>query len=249
MKELKEVKSRYEFSLDTRQAVLIVSGFILVLMLSFLMGTLFGRNLSGQGNAALASVAPAEAPAEEVVRDDFAEEERDLAWLDEDGGAPSDKIDSRERFIEELESMKVPKEVDKTPAEPFATPPAMARLDDPEPAARPTPEDDFDREADRPAKKSPEPAESEEKSEKHVVRAGTYTIQLASLPNRGDAVALLDELRNKRYDAYMLQVNLPDKGTFYRVRVGHYRDLDQAKKALKILQARESKFFDAWITQ
>jgi hypothetical protein len=78
---------------------------------------------------------------------------------------------------------------------------------------------------------------------------GTYTIQIASVPTRDEAQAMVDELRAKRYDAYFVQVSIPEKGTFYRVRIGHYRDLDQAKKALIIIQQREGKYFDAWITQ
>ena len=251
MKELREVRSRYEFQLDNRQVVLLVSGLILTLMLSFLMGALFGSNLNKmkQSPAVAAAVGPAASsgqnefspggftlPVREAITDEA------LAPRSEQ--AITNSSHSRDDLIRQLESLKVPSEVkeeDPWP-EPVKT---VAAPTKPEPKpAKPEP---------APTKPEPKPAKPEPASPPPAARvappAGTYTIQLASLPKREDAEALVHELRGKHYDAYMLHVSLPDKGSFYRVRIGHYRDLEQARKALVIVQNREGKFFDAWITQ
>lgn len=247
MKELREVRSRYEFQLDNRQVVLLVSGLILTLMLSFLMGALFGSNLNKMKQSP--AVAAGGGPAESVAQNEFSPGSFTLpvreAITDEDLAPRSEQAitsssSSRDDLIRQLESLKVPNEVkeeDPWP-EPVKTVAAPAAAVKPEPQpAKP-----------EPATAKPQPA-SPSPAARTAPPAGTYTIQLASLPKREDAEALVNELRAKRYDAYMLHVSLPDKGSFYRVRIGHYKDLEQARKALVIVQNREGKFFDAWITQ
>ncbi|HUT53142.1 MAG TPA: SPOR domain-containing protein [bacterium] len=246
MNQMRGVKSRYDFSLDNRQVVLVVSGLILVLMLSFLMGTLFGKNLSRMSDqdkqVAAAPAAAEPAPATAPAADPAGAVETAAAGP----GAASDS--TRDDFIRNLESMKVPsgnEAAGEPAAEPAPTPPAMASLN---PAGSPAsaPADSAAPHTDKPADK-PEPAK--ETITRPVIPMGTYTIQLASLPEKEEALALVKQLQSRKYEAYMLTVTLPGKGIFYRVRVGHYTDLNQAKKALAILQSREGKYFDAWITQ
>ena len=236
MKAMSGTRSRYEFSLDKRQAALMISGLLLVLMLSFLMGALFGKNLGAMTRAEVQVAGVEDTPVPPGAMDvDPASVRRADAPAATDSG-PSGSL-SREDYLRELESMKLNTEVLK-PAPPFENtgaakePPVLANLNsDPASLA------DLNRNPDRTA------------SNQEFIPAGAYTIQLVSLPSKAEAEALLAELKSKLYDAYLLEVNLPDKGAFYRVRVGHYNSLDQAKKALAIMQNREGKFFDAWITQ
>jgi DedD protein len=271
MKGLKEIKSRFEFSLDNRQVVLIISGVILVLMLSFVMGTLFGKNLGAVAAADKAKVAANDETAAEPDKEDPAEDSpagsTDQAATPEKAAAPETDVsapvrentpEKREAFIRELESMKLdgvkaggdemPTKVE-TPTfanlNPDRPEPPVLKKEEPEkikpsaPAAvKPDEKKKNAKEADAKTKASVDPKTS-----------SAYTLQLASIPSRGEADQMLRELRGRSYDAYMLEVTLPDKGTFYRVRVGHYDNLDQAKKALGIIQSREGKFFDAWVTQ
>ena len=281
MKELREVKNRYDFSLESRQVVLIVSGIILVLMLSFLMGTLFGRNLAQMASKDTllqeeTSPAPASGSSLETTTTELAASGPEKAPLiktkefsKKNSETSSEKGSlSREAYLRELESMKVPAVVEENekepspktsspsagPAPPATIPeralqeseeektpsPGMSSSSQPTESKRSTPSSPPKRSATT-QKQTPSP--------KVYIPAGSYTIQLASLPHKEDAERMVAELQSKRYDAYMLHVNLPGKGTFYRVRVGHYSSLDQAKKALAIIQARERKYYDAWITQ
>ncbi len=261
MKELREIRSHYEFSLDNRQAVLIICGLILMLMLSFLMGTLFGRNLAQMSGSEIAEVAKAPATEAGAVKEPGPGAKEGVSPSPAAGKAPEEKpssmeTSSREELIKRLESMKVPAKLDdaREEAEPAPESTRLAKLEELDDKAPqeiegdkpvgPAKEKEPEETDKQPAKK--ELSESEERA---VVPAGAYTIQLASFPERSDAMALLEELKSSRYDVYMLHVTLPEKGSFYRVRMGHYEDVDQARKALKILQGREGRFYDAWITQ
>lgn len=247
-------KGKYEFSLDNRQVGLIVSGLILVLALSFLLGALFGRNLGKMadgGQPPAATVADASTvEAAELAAMPAAGDSATLAGGTVAPATLAGATEGRENLIADLNSMKPALAPDgATPAAaPTAEPsPAPAPISAPiattpppaaPPAAAPEP---------KPAPKPAEPPAAAAAPEPRAV-AGSYTIQIASAPSKAEAQALVNELRAKKYDAYMIPAALPN-GTFYRVRVGHYSSLDQAEKARKILQTREGKYYDAWITQ
>ena len=73
-----------------------------------------------------------------------------------------------------------------------------------------------------------EPAPSNPTVEK--VRQGQYAVQLASFPDRRIAREMQESLKSKTYPAYIETVNLPGKGTWYRVKVGGFTTEDEAKK-------------------
>jgi len=132
MKEMKNVKSRYDFSLDNRQVVLIVSGLILVLMMSFLMGTLFGKNLSQMADSGGQAVAVNDAektPAPAVAGAEEPAPVADNLSADAEPAAPqAGDSATREEYIKNLESMKVPSGTEPAPAEPSLAPPVMGKL-------------------------------------------------------------------------------------------------------------------------
>ena len=80
---------------------------------------------------------------------------------------------------------------------------------------------------------------AEEKPEKprpkeKVIPKHTYSIQVKSFQNRDDAMAFLKflegELSGSKSKAFLMPVELPDKGKWYRVRVGQF---NSKKKALE----------------
>jgi cell division septation protein DedD len=269
MKETRE-KSKYQFALDNRQAGLIVSGLLLVLVLSFLMGALFGRNMSRMTEETPAAVAAATANPQ-----DMADLNAMPATPEPAGAAPaaggasaldtalagykSQQLPTLDQLnagspaapapaaLTDAYDTEAPAEARATGATgPLAAPtPLSAPLPTGAPIAEPAPRPAPVREpVARVAAADPEPSAVP----RPVIPAGAYTIQIASAPSKGEAQAIVNQLRARKYDAYMLTAALP-QGTFYRVRVGHYLDLDQAEKARRILQSREGKYFDAWITQ
>jgi cell division septation protein DedD len=66
-----------------------------------------------------------------------------------------------------------------------------------------------------------------------------YALQLGSYKNRSQAEELEKEFKEKGYSAYVIEAHIPDKGTWYRVKIGDYDDLEQVKQVAAELQQRE----------
>jgi len=61
--------------------------------------------------------------------------------------------------------------------------------------------------------------------------AGTLTLQVASLRDSTGAAEMVSYLRSKGYSAYQVTSEVPGKGTYHRVRVGHFKDRSAARQA------------------
>lgn len=222
MRDLREVKSRYEFQLDNKQLVFLFAGMVVILILAFLLGTLFGKNLY---SIKAAAPAPAVEPAVEAP----------LALEGASAEAPagvSPEEQAAKKLMAELAEQKLPS---APPGGPASPPTPAKKTEASAPAAPATP-------TSVPPAREPEPAPQ-------TVGAGPYTIQLAASQNREEAEALKNKLVDKKYDAYVLKVEIPGKGLWYRVRVGHYQSREQAEKALRIIKSREPQYSDAFVTK
>jgi len=65
-------------------------------------------------------------------------------------------------------------------------------------------------------------------------KKNTFTLQVAAVQNAASAVELLDVLKEKGYPAYTLTITIPEKGMWYRIRVGEFLNKDDAQR----IQAR-----------
>ena len=65
--------------------------------------------------------------------------------------------------------------------------------------------------------------------------AGPLTIQVASLKDGSEAGRIVANLKKEGYPAYLSRIFLPDKGLWFRVRVGSYADEKQAAADLQRL--------------
>ncbi len=72
--------------------------------------------------------------------------------------------------------------------------------------------------------------ERKNKSEK------TLTIQTASLKNSNDADQMVAELKKKGYAAYKVMGVIPDKGIWFRIRVGYYENSAEAADTINQLK-------------
>jgi len=77
---------------------------------------------------------------------------------------------------------------------------------------------------------------------------GLYTVQLASLNNRGEADAIVARLKAKGYDAYVLERDGGDTRGKYRVRIGSFKNKRQAELLAERL-LREEKRYTPWVTR
>jgi cell division septation protein DedD len=69
---------------------------------------------------------------------------------------------------------------------------------------------------------------------------GDYTVQVGSSRSLEQATELKGRLSKKGYVVYVQTVDLSDKGTWHRVRVGNYRDKEGAERVASDLRSRES---------
>jgi cell division septation protein DedD len=91
----------------------------------------------------------------------------------------------------------------------------------------------------QPARKEP-PAASAASSK---VR---YTIQVGAYPERGLAEDDVRNMKKRGYVAFVVATDLPDKGTWYRVRIGSFSKRDSAEKLAAELKSKEG--IDSFIT-
>ena len=59
----------------------------------------------------------------------------------------------------------------------------------------------------------------------------TYTLQVGSFQSSEVATSFTSSLAAKGYEANVVKIEVPDKGTVYRVRMGKYKTLEDAQKA------------------
>jgi len=81
--------------------------------------------------------------------------------------------------------------------------------------------------------KSPEPSSAKETATREgVVKEDDgkrkFAVQVASYHLKKEAEELRDQLKTSGIAAYIVESNVPDKGTLYRVRVGKHLDLQSA---------------------
>lgn len=72
-----------------------------------------------------------------------------------------------------------------------------------------------------------------------VSLSGKYTIQLASFDDEREAQTFADGFIASGYDAIINDVEIPNKGSWYRVSIGLFSTLNDAKDYLE----KEKKFF------
>jgi cell division protein FtsN len=67
------------------------------------------------------------------------------------------------------------------------------------------------------------------------IRPVDYALQIGAFPDKAEAQSLAFKLKSQKHGAYILVGKVPGKGTWYRVRVGHYSDRSAAETAGKKL--------------
>jgi len=83
------------------------------------------------------------------------------------------------------------------------------------------------------------PSAAETKKTEALPREGGWTVQVNAYPEEKSAQRLVERLKEKGYDAYMVVSNVKGR-TWHRVRVGKFATRDEAKKAQEELQTKEN---------
>lgn len=113
-------------------------------------------------------------------------------------------------------------------------PPAIAA--DPEDAEEKAPEEAKEEPPEEAKEEAPEEPKAEPKQE--AVEA-KWTLQLSSFQDEDEATTFYEKLRSAGYSPTITRAEVPDKGTWFRVRVGRYPDYDSAIAAKAEFEKRE----------
>jgi len=67
-----------------------------------------------------------------------------------------------------------------------------------------------------------------------------YSVQVGSYPTMKEATRIIDKWKTKGYPAYMMIADIPDRGRWYRVRMGGFETRGDASRYMKELKTREN---------
>ena len=66
-----------------------------------------------------------------------------------------------------------------------------------------------------------------------------YTIQVSAYPDRSQAEDEVRNMKKRGYAAFVVATDLPDKGTWYRVRIGSFSKRESAEKLAAELKSKD----------
>lgn len=231
MRDSHRLKEKYELSLDTRQIGTITVASLVVIGGVFFLGVVVGKKLATEANGAeaqpvdLLSQLDKKTEALETVKADAA-----LTFQDElTRRSPTPAVVEAPKPAEapkppepaSLAEAPKPAPLDAPkPAEPPVV--AEAKLQEtpkPEPVATRTHDGGGLKEAFGKAQRAPETAAD-----------GAWTVQLSAYQDRAEADRFAAGLRDKGYAPFIVEANIPGKGTWFRVRMGRFPSKDAATR-------------------
>lgn len=66
-----------------------------------------------------------------------------------------------------------------------------------------------------------------------------YTIQIKAVQSKTEAEQISTDLNSKGYSSYIIKSDLPEKGLWYRIRIGKFKNRSQAKKIAEEFKRKE----------
>jgi cell division septation protein DedD len=239
MRDTHRLKEKYELSLDNRQIVTLSVASLVVLGGVFMLGVVVGKKLSTE---------PDRPPADL------------LSALDQQTAAfDSLKHDASLTFPEELTKKAPavearPEVVKAEPVKPEPKPAAAAEAPPAAPAAELPPAALAETPKSEP--KLPESPKAEavattrtrdggslkdafariQRPPTEATADGAFTLQLSAYQDRTEAERFAAGLRDKGYAPFIVEANLPNKGLWYRVRMGRFPTREAATRYLEDLR-------------
>lgn len=234
----------YSFNLDGRQMMFLVAGYCFLCVLVFALGVVVGRATTTPGTVAETETTVASLPTEPAAapRPDLASGSR--IPLMPPAEPKSQAVQGPEySFSPTLPQTPALDKLESAPppaARPKPAPtPEVAREPEP-PAVTPKAEEKREGEPRRPVATTEIKPKAPAATRVSLTQNGDYTIQVSSFRSMDQASELKGRLSKKGYAAYVQSVDLSDKGTWHRVRIGNYRDKDGAERVASDLRSRES---------
>jgi len=77
-----------------------------------------------------------------------------------------------------------------------------------------------------------------EGAEKGSEEAAKYTLHISAYPKRDRARKRLRRLEQMGLDPYLVAAELPEQGTYYRIRIGEFRSMEEARRFQRELERK-----------
>jgi cell division septation protein DedD len=224
MRDLDRWKDKVEISLDGRQIFFLFFGGAVVACILFVTGVLVGKRM--EARALAMSPAPVEDP---------------LAALDQLGDADEGLTYHRTLGARDGKRGATAAASAASGAASIATASTTAAAA--APSSEPALAASFGAASERAestAPTRPAPAQAVKRGEAPKVEAGArYTLQLSAFPDRADADAFVKKVQASGMKPFVVQSEVPGKGTFWRVRVGDFASKEAAQEAKNELERRQ----------
>ena len=236
----------YAFTLDTRQIIFLIAGYCFLCVLVFALGMVVGRATSQP--EPIAQVAKNNDSASNLTREQPAK------------GQPLPATGSRIPLIPPADPKKPAVQGPEFAFSPTLPESALMGKNEslsatssvrPKPAPHPEVasiseppdvkvEEKREPEPRRPVVTADNKPKAPAATRVSLSQGGDYTIQVGSSRSLEQATELKGRLSKKGYVVYVQTVDLSDKGTWHRVRVGNYRDKEGAERVASDIRSRES---------
>lgn len=244
MRDTHRMKEKYDLSLDSRQIVSLLIAGIVVMGAIFVLGVVVGKQLAGNVESAAAPDLLSALDARAEAMED-AQQDASLTFQDElTAKAPVEAVIPSVVLppappVKVAEAPKAP-EAPKEKEAPKAAPPAPApkpvaeAVRPPEPPAPPaapkvSPAAVTTRTAPLALKDAIARAQQ---TPKETTPTGAFTLQLSAYQKKDEAERFAGRLRDKGYAPYIIEATVPEKGTWYRVRMGRFGTKEAAQRYL-----------------
>lgn len=242
MRDQDKLREKIELSLDNRQVVSLVIGSLVVLGVVFVLGVMVGKGLAPGGKGApqdllgtLDRAAVADAGPQLALT--FQKE------LTQPAPAPlPPPLEARAPKAAERPAPKVEPHPQPVPAETVAVAVAEPAEKPLQPKEPPTEEPKAPAPAPQMDKKLADAftAAKKDAPRKEVLSPAApkegFTVQVAASQSKDEADGVLQKLRGSGLRPYVMDVEIPGKGHWYRVRLGSFKGRDDAERYARDLK-------------
>jgi cell division septation protein DedD len=229
-------KDKIEVSLDGRQVFYLFFGGAIIAGLVFVLGVMVGKRVEARAHLDHAATTAARDPL--AALDRLATDgPNELSFREAltGGATPASDVDRQIAEIEKTRAQAAGTGAVVAPVKPEAKPADAAKPAEGKPgdkAAEPKPvEAKVDAKPGAKADPVPVASPSEVDPPRPAKASGKFTLQLSAFQDKGEAEAFLAEVKADGFEAYLTEASVPDKGTFFRVRLGNYPSYDDAVAA------------------
>jgi DedD protein len=242
-------KDKIEVSLDGRQVFYLFFGGAVIASLVFVLGVMVGKRVEARAHVAPTATTSAAldplAALDQLGREEQGEQlafpaalsgdpeaaAAPLGTVDQAIAAESQGADSKGGDSKKADGKKAAK-----PAPAAAKPTPAPAKPTPAPAAEPNPAPAV---GAAPAKVTADPVPSPDEGDSGAKKHSRYTLQLSSFQDRGEAQSFFDQLKASGYQPYIVEADVPGRGTWYRVRLGDYDTYGDALAAKKKFEDKQ----------